>query len=439
MQSERILQVAKTNHRLERGRKDTLMPHDNLVCLEGREESPPSPRSVLDELVREGARRMLQTAIEEEVVAYVESHKEIHDQDGHRLVTRNGHLPERTLVSGAGPLEVKQPRVNDRRPQCRFRSSILPPFLRRLPSVDALIPILYLKGVSTGDFAEALSAILGPQAVGLSPTNIVRLKEGWQKEYEAWVTRDLSRKRYVYFWADGIYFNVRLDKDRPCMLVIMGATESGRKELVAVADGERESKASWTAVLRDLKRRGLEEGPELATGDGALGFWTALEEIYPGTREQRCWVHKTANLLDKLPAGLQPDAKALIHEMYMAPSRTEAREAYAEFSSRYQAKYPKAVACLSRDEDVLFTFYDFPAEHWVHLRTTNPIESTFATVRHRTRQTKGSGSRTATLTMVFKLAREAEKKWRRLNGHERLAQVIEGVKFVDGEIKDEAA
>jgi len=413
------------------------MKMDNVVQLGSREDSS-SPRSVLDEIARQGAQQMLQTALETEIAEHLAQFANVVDTEGRRMVVRNGHLPERELATGVGPVTVKQPRARDRSGRARFSSKILPPFLRRLPSVDALIPVLYLKGVSTGDFSEALSAILGPNASGLSATNIVRLKEGWAKEYEAWSKRDLSGKRYVYWWADGIYFNVRLDKDRPCVLVIMGATEAGKKELLAVWDGERESKASWQTVLRDLKRRGLVDGPKLATGDGALGFWAALEEEFPGAQEQRCWVHKTANILDKMPKSVQPDAKALIHEMYMAPTEKDAKQAFAEFSKRYSAKYPKAVECLTKDEDVLFAFYNFPAEHWAHLRTTNPIESTFATVRHRTRQTKGCGSRLATMTMVFKLGLEAEKRWRRLNGHQLIAKVIQGIRFVDGEIEKAA-
>jgi transposase-like protein len=328
--------------------------------------------------------------------------------------------------------------VRDRKAKARFTSRILPPFLRRVPSVDALIPVLYLKGISTGDFSEALEAILGPQAAGLSATNIVRLKEGWKTEYEAWAARDLSTKSYVYWWADGIYFNVRLDPERPCLLVLMGALEDGTKELVAVWDGIRESKASWLEVLRDLKARGLTEAPKLAIGDGALGFWAALEEEYSKVREQRCWVHKTANVLDKLPQSVQPYAKKLIHEMYLAPTKEKALEAYRRFLSEYEAKYPKATDCLRKDEDVLFTFYDFPAEHWMHIRTTNPIESAFATVRHRTRQTKGCGSRLATLMMVFKLAMQAERHWRKLNSAQLLAHVIRGVVFTDG-VMDKAA
>ena len=412
------------------------MRNSNVSNLESRVEK--ESRSSLDDLLREGARRMLQSAIEVEVAEHIDRHKEIHDEAGHRLVVRNGSLPERDIVSGVGPLRIKQPRVHDRREGHRFTSNILPPFMRRVPSIDALIPALYLKGISTGDFTEALSAILGENAAGLSPTNIVRLKQGWEEEYKGWSCRDLSGKRYVYMWADGIYFNVRLDPDRPCMLVLMGTLEDGTKELVAVEDGFRESKDSWLDLLLDLNKRGLKYSPELAVGDGALGFWAALEEAYPGARHQRCWVHKTANILDKLPKTVQPTAKRMLHEMYLAEAKADAMKAYKDFLSRYSARYPKACECLAKDEDVLFTFYDFPAEHWIHIRTTNPIESTFATVRHRTRQTKGCGSRLATLTMVFKLARQAEKHWRRINAHKLITKVIEGVKFVDGEIKEAA-
>ena len=412
------------------------MANDNVISVKDRliEQS----RSALDELLHEGARQMLQHAIENEVAEYTERHQQLIDESGRRLVVRNGHLPERDLVTGVGPVRVKQPRVRDRREGHRFTSRILPPFMRRVPSIDALIPALYLKGISTGDFTEALEAILGPNAVGLSATNIVRLKEGWREEYEQWSRRDLSGKRYVYLWADGIYFNVRLEPDRPCMLVVMGTLVDGTKELVAIYDGYRESKQSWLDVLLDLKGRGLSREPKLAVGDGALGFWAALEEVYPGTKHQRCWVHETANVLDKTHKSVQSHAKKMLHEIYLAPSKAEALKAYHAFLQRYEAKYPKACECLRKDEEVLFTFYDFPAEHWVHIRTTNPIESTFATVRHRTRQTKGCGSRLATLTMVFKLAREAEKHWRRLNGSSLIEKVIQGVVFIDGEVKQAA-
>ncbi len=375
---------------------------------------------------------MLMQAVEAEVEAYIEKHAEIRDEDGHRVVVRNGHLPERELVTGIGPVPIKQPRVHDGRPGEKFSSKILPPFMRRVPSIDALIPCLYLKGISTGDFGEALEAILGPQAKGLSATNIVRLKEGWKQDYEAWRQRDLSEKNYVYMWVDGIHFNVRLDDERSCILVIIGATKDGKKELLAVSDGYRESKDSWLEILREIKARGLSTLPAVATGDGALGFWAAAAEEFPTTRRQRCWVHKTANILDKMPKGVQSRAKARIHDMYQAETKDEALKAYDAFLADYQAKYPRACECLEKDKDDLFTFYDFPAEHWIHLRTTNPIESTFATVRLRTVRTKGCGSRIATLTMVYKLAEQAEKHWRRLNKHEYIALVFQGVQFVDG-------
>jgi len=412
------------------------MGQDTKIGVEDRVRN--ESKSALEAILSEGARRMLQTAIETEVADYIETHAVFRDGAGHRQVVRNGHLPSRDLVTGVGPVRVKQPRVHDRRSGQRFTSKILPPFMRRVPSIDALIPALYLKGISTGDFTEALSAILGENAAGLSPTNIVRLKQGWEQEYREWASRDLSGKRYIYWWADGIYFNVRLEPDRPCLLVIMGTLADGTKELLAVYDGHRESKESWSDVLIDLKKRGLPEGPNLAVGDGALGFWAALEEVYPKTRPQRCWVHKTVNVMDKLPKRVQPHAKMLLHEMYLAPTRAEAMKAYRAFLERYRAKYPQACECLRKDEEVLFAFYDFPAEHWGHIRSTNPIESTFATVRHRTRQTKGCGSRLATLTMVFKLAREAEKHWRRINRYQLIEKVLQGVKCIDGEIKEAA-
>lgn len=386
----------------------------------------------LEGLLRNGAREMLQRAIENEVADYLEKGAKLKDEKGRRLVVRNGSMPERELVTGIGKIKVRQPRIHDRREGEQFTSRILPPYMRRVPSINALIPALYLRGVSTGDFGEALEAILGPQAPGLSATNIVRLKEVWKQDYEAWRSRDLRGKRYVYVWADGIHFNVRLDDERTCILVLMGATADGTKELLAVHDGYRESKLSWVEMLRDLKARGLTHLPALAVGDGALGFWAALRDEFSSTREQRCWVHKTANILDKMPKGVQSKAKAMIHDMYLAETKENAMKTFENFLALYDAKFPKACACLREDKDVLFAFYDFPAEHWIHIRTTNPIESTFATVRHRTKRTKGCGSRTATLTMVFKLAVEAEKHWRKLNKHELILKVLEGVKFVDG-------
>jgi len=405
--------------------------NDSSSCPEGI-------RDVLTEVLRKGARTLLASALEAEVLEYVERFAEERDEHGRRLVVRNGWMPERTIQTGIGSIPVKRPRVDDRRvssdgERCRFTSSILPPYLRRTRSLEELIPWLYLKGVSTGDFSEALAALLGPGAAGLSAATITRLKEVWQKEYEAWSRRDLTGKRYVYLWADGIYCNVRLTDDRPCLLVIMGATEQGENVLLALHDGERESEISWREVLSDLKRRGLKEGAELAVGDGALGFWGALRKVYPRTKEQRCWVHKTANVLDKLPDKVQPSAKKMLQAIWQSPTRSEADKAMEAFAEVYQAKYPKAVHCLLKDRESLLRFYDFPAEHWVHIRTTNPIESTFATVRLRTTRTKGSGSRSACLAMVYKLARSAEAHWRRLNASELLHDVVRGVKFIDGE------
>lgn len=394
--------------------------------------------SILEDVCREGARRMLGVALELEVEQHIGLFQDLRDELGRRMVVRNGHHREREVVTGIGKIPVRQPRVNDRREEEQFTSAILPPYMRRAPSIDALIPALYLKGLSTSAYPDALKAILGEGVSGLSPANIVRLKQVWEQEFESWSKRDLHGKRYVYLWADAIYFNVRLEKDRPCVLVVVGATVDGRKELLAIQDGERESYLSWQHVLEDLKARGLKDDACLAIADRALGFWKALPEVFPGARAQQCWVHKTANVLDKMHKRVQPDAKRLIHAMYLAPTRDDAREAYNRFFALYESRYPKACECLKKDEDVLFTFYDFPAAHWVHLRTTNPIESTFATVRHRSRQTKGCGSRTATLTMVFKLATEAEKHWRRLNGHKLIPLVIQGDQFVDGELKQAA-
>ncbi len=392
-------------------------------------------KSSLETILREGSRRLLQEALELEVQQYVERFQQLKNESGQSLVVRNGYHQERELVTGAGKVPVRQPRVHDRRADEHFTSAILPPYLRRTPSIDALIPALYLKGVSTSSFPEALRAILGEGVVGLSANNIVRLKQVWEQEFDAWSKRDLRGKRYVYLWADAVYFNVRLEKDRPCVLVVIGATEDGHKELLAIQDGERESHLSWLHLLEDLKARGLNEHSFLAIADGALGFWKALEEALPGARAQQCWVHKTANVLDKMSQRVRPDAKRLLHEMYLSPTKKDALAVYDRFFTLYQDKYSKACDCLKKDRDVMFTFYDFPAAHWVHLRTTNPIESTFATVRHRTRQTKGCGSRVTALTMVFKLATQAERHWRRLNRHKLITHLIDGDTFPDGELK----
>jgi putative transposase len=392
-------------------------------------------RDVLTSILREGAQRLLAAAVEAEAAEWIEAHRHVHDEHGHRQVVRNGHLPQRTLLTGLGPLEVRQPRVLDRRPAGegeRFSSKILPPYLRKTKSIEELIPWLYLKGISTGDFSEALAALVGPEAKGLSASTITRLKEVWQVEFQEWNQRSLKGKEYVYVWADGVHFNIRLEEDRQCILVLMGATADGHKELIAIADGYRESEQSWKGLLLDVQARGLVIDPKLATGDGALGFWKALGQVFPTCREQRCWVHKTANVLDKLPKRLQMEAKNKLHQIWMAETRADAERAFDLFVQTYQAKYSKATDCLAKDRSVLLTFYDFPAEHWIHLRTTNPIESTFATVRLRHRRTKGNGSRLACLTMVYKLMQSASKKWRLLNGSQLLPDVIAGVQFIDG-------
>jgi transposase-like protein len=396
-----------------------------------------TPRDELTEVLRLGAQKMLASAIEAEVAAYVEEHAAEKDESGLRLVVRNGHREPRKIETGIGVVEVRQPRVDDRRlgedgSRLRFTSQILPPYLRRTKSIDELVPWLHLKGISTGDFSEFLGKLLGIDTASLSPTTIVRLKSIWSNEHEEWSGRSLEGKRYVYFWVDGIHFNIRLEGERQCILVVIGATLDGQKELVAIADGYREDKQSWRELLLDLRARGLERGPELAVGDGALGFWGAIAEIFPETRAQRCWVHKTANILGKMPKSLHGSAKGAIHAIWMAETQEKALAAFDLFLEKYKSKYPKAVDCLVKDRDELLAFYGFPAEHWRHLRTTNPIESTFATVRLRHRRTKGSGSRAACLAMVFKLTQTAARTWRRLNGHALLADVIQGALFKDG-------
>ena len=392
--------------------------------------------ATLEQIAREGARRALQKAIEDEVAEYLNAHSQCLDDGGRRMVVRNGHKPTRTILSGLGPIEVKQPRVNDRRVdengvRFRFTSKILPPYLRKTQSIEDLIPWLYLKGISTGEMSDALIH-LGFDGTGLSASSVVRMTESWQHEYDDWSKRDLTGKQYVYVWADGIYFGCRLTDDRPSVLVLMGATKDGHKELIAIVDGQRESETSWTSVLLDLKDRGLTEAPKLATGDGSLGFWLAVSKIFPSTRQQRCWVHKTANVLDKLPKNQQAQAKAKLHEVWMSATKEDAIKAFDRFIATYGAKWPKAAECLEKDRAELLAFYDFPAEHWGHLRTSNPIESTFATVRLRTYRTKGPGSRLAGLAMAFKLTQKAEKGWRRLNKSEKLQEVIDGIVFVDG-------
>jgi putative transposase len=390
----------------------------------------------LTEVLRTGARALLAQAVEAEVAAFLDSHTEVRTADGRRRMVRHGHLPERKIMTGIGPVTVRAPRVRDRAGQgedrIRFTSAMLPPYARRSRSLEVLIPVLYLKGVSSGDFAEALAALLGPDAGGMSASTVTRLKEAWVEEHARWSKRDLSAKRYVYVWADGIHVQARLEDDPQCLLVIIGATPEGNKELVGLVDGVRESGQSWRELLLDLKRRGLAMGPELAVADGALGFWQAIEEIWPNTRGQRCWVHKTANVLNKLPNSQQAKAKRALHEIWMAETRSDAEVAFDAFIETYGVKYDKAADCLIKDRQALLAFYDFPAEHWKHLRTSNPIESTFATVRHRTVRAKGCLSNRTALAMIFKLAQAAEKSWRRLDGNNQLPKVIRGVKFIDG-------
>lgn len=402
----------------------------------------PEAQDVLTEVLRQGAQRLLAQAIEAEVADWIDQHRHCLDEHGHRQVVRNGRLPARTITTGVGAVAVQQPRVHDRRAagqREKFSSTILPPYLRKTKSVEELIPWLYLKGVSTGDFSEALAALLGPQAKGLSASTVTRLKSIWEQEYQDWSQRPLAGKHYVYVWADGVYFNIRLEGGRQCILVLLGATADGKKELIAIQDGQRESEQSWKELLLDVRARGLTIGPKLAIGDGALGFWKAVRQVWPEVQEQRCWVHKTANVLDKLPKGAQPKAKEMLHAIYLAPSRAEAEKAFDRFVRSYEAKYPKATECLAKGRTELLTFYDFPAEHWLHLRTTNVIESVFATVRLRTEKTKGTGTRQACLTMVFKLMDSASRRWRALNGSPLLADVIKGVVFVDGVKQEDAA
>jgi len=390
----------------------------------------------LTEVLRNGARALLTQAVEAEVSSLLSCHADKLTDDGRRRLVRHGHLPEREIMTGIGPVAVRCPRVRDRGGEgcdrIRFSSAILPPYARRSKSLEVLIPILYLKGISTGDFEDALIALLGRDAGGLSASTIGRLKEAWCEEHARWSKRDLSAKRYIYFWVDGIHVQARLEDSAQCLLIIIGATPEGRKELVGLTDGVRESAQSWRELLLDLKRRGLSIGPELAVADGALGFWQALEEVWPQTRGQRCWVHKTANVLNKLPKRQQPKAKRALQEIWMAETKKDALAAFDAFVETWGVKYDKAVECLIKDRDALLAFYDFPAEHWKHLRTTNVVESSFATVRHRTVRSKGCLSNKTALAMIFKLAEAAEKSWRRLNGHNQLPKIILGIKFTDG-------
>ena len=408
------------------------MTQDNLIKL----SQPGVFSDLLTDVLRKGARALLAQAVEAEVAGFLGGHADKLTDDGRARLVRHGHLPEREIMTGIGPVAVRCPRVRDRTAdggeRIRFSSAILPPYARRSKSLEVLIPILYLKGISTGDFDDALAALLGKDAGGLSASAIARLKEAWVDEHARWRDRDLSAKRYVYVWADGIYVQARLEDDAQCLLVIIGATAEGKKELVGLADGIRESVQSWKELLLDLKRGGLTNAPQLAVADGALGFWKAIDEVWPKTRAQRCWVHKTANVLNRLPKSLQAKAKRALQDIWMAETKKAAEAAFDAFAKTYGVKYDKAVECLTKDREALLAFYDFPAEHWKHLRTTNPIESTFATVRHRTVRSRGCLSNKTALAMIFKLAQAAEKSWHRLRGHNQLPKVILGVKFTDG-------
>ncbi len=409
------------------------MTKSNVIAL----PQPGAFSDLLTEVLRNGARALLAKAVEAETADFLERYADLKTEDGRQRVVRHGHLPERAVMTGIGAVSVRQPRVRDRDPGAgsttiRFTPSILPPYARRSKSLEVLLPILYLKGISTGDFGEALGALLGKDAPGLSASTIARLKEIWADEHKAWEKRDLSRKQYAYVWADGIHLQARLEDDAQCILVLIGATPTGDKELIGFTDGLRESAQSWSGLLLSLQQRGLRDAPQLAIGDGALGFWKALGEVWPKTREQRCWVHKTGNVLNKLPKTLHSKAKRDLQQIWMAETKVDAGKAFDLFEKTYVAKYEKAVTCLTKDRDVLLAFYDFPAEHWKHLRTTNPIESTFATVRHRTIRAKGCMSNATALAMVFKLIEAAQRNWRRPDGALFLPKVIYGVKFKDG-------
>lgn len=391
----------------------------------------------LTEILRQGARSLVLQAVEAEFASFLQSHDHEELEDGRKRIVRHGHLPERKVVTGIGTIPVKVPRSRDRKANkkedtVRFASQILPPYVRRSKSIEVAIPYLYLKGISSGDFSQVMPVLLGKDAVGFSADTVLRLRQQWKEELNHWNKRRLDSRNYVYIWADGIYFQARMEDDKQCMLVIIGVTPEGKKELLGFLDGYRESTQSWRELILDLKARGLGVSPKLAIGDGAMGFWGALEEIWPQTRNQRCWVHKTANILNKMPKSIQSKAKQDIHNIWMAETKEDANKAFELFLDKYAVKYQQATTCLEKDHQALLTFYDFPAEHWKHIRTTNPIESTFATVRHRTKRSKGCLARETALIMVFKLIKTAEKTWRSLDGKNQLPKVITGVKFCDG-------
>ena len=396
-------------------------------------DSASSLSDPLTDLLKTGARALIQQAVDAELQAFLGNYAHVTDLRGRQTVVRNGYLPEREIVTGVGNVTVKMPKVRDRSGGgIKFNSSLVPPYVRKAKRVEAALPWLYLRGISTGDMQPTLSVLLGDDAKGLSPAVVSRLKAQWADDYLAWNRRDLSKERYVYVWADGIYSTLRGEDDRLCLLVIIGVNEQGEKRLLALSDGYRESKASWLSVLQDMQARGLQDAPKLATGDGALGFWAALNEAWPTTQHQRCWVHKTANVLAALPDSIQGKAKAGLKEIWMAETKAQANKAFDSFLRDFEAKYPKAATVLAKDREPLLAFYDFPAEHWIHIRTTNPIESTFATIRHRTTRTKNCVSRNTLLGLVFQLTLIAEKGWRKIRGFKRLSDVIEGTRFQDG-------
>lgn len=407
------------------------MRKDNLIELNSPESAKNILTDTLTNIARQGAIKMLAQALELEVQSFIEQNQLKLDSGNNKLV-KNGHLPERSVQTGIGDLPIKVPRVRDKTGELKFVSSIIPPYMKRSATIEHLLPLLYLKGISTGDFQEVLAPIFGEAAKNLSPGVIIRLKAQWEEEYKSWTSRDLSSKHYVYWWVDGIYLNARMEDASSCVLVIIGVNDEGYKELIAIEDGFRESKESWRNLLLSIKSRGLKIDPQLATGDGAMGFWGALGELFPGTRQQRCWFHKSGNVLDKLPKSSRAQAKERLHDIWMAQDRDAALKAISLFASMYQDKYPAAVACLTRDQEELLEFYNFPAIHWQHIRTTNPIECMFSTVRHRTKRSKGAFSRTTILTMVFKLCENAQASWTRIRGFERLAEVINGIKFTNG-------
>jgi len=403
------------------------MANDTIVSF-----ANPAFHDELSDLVREGAQRIIRQAVEAELNAFLEQHAAAQDAAGRRAVVRNGYQPEREVLTGIGSVKVRVPKTRDRVGEGRcFRSELLPPYLKKAKRLEAVLPWLYLKGVSTNDFDEALTALFGESVKGLSPATIGRLKRSWEAEYAEWRETDWRGHEFVYLWADGIYTNVRSD-ERRCMLVLIGCDARGKKHFLAIEEGFRESKQSWKALLLSLRDRGLKTAPKLGVGDGAMGFWAALAEVFPTTRTQRCWVHKTVNILDKLPKTQQPEAKSALHEIWQADSRRNAEKAFDRFVATYEQKYPKAVDCLVKDREELLAFYDFPAAHWQHIRTTNPIESTFATIRLRTRKTRNCVSAKSGLSLIHQLAMSAEKRWRRLRGFKQLADVIAGVKFIDG-------